>query len=635
MAKVELIYPSSFYPVYGDTLTIRYKTQNVLEIENVVKIVFILDNQNQIQSDELTGFYTFNGLGEGTHSLTGFLLNNKNKKVKNSDFYFTFKTIDKKYEPERKISDLIAKKIPEFIQNDHPRFIKFMEAYYEWMESSNNPYYMSIASGDFYDINKTPDLFLNHFRKQYLNDFPENLATNLDGDTVNLRSLIKNVRQFYNAKGSEKSFKFFFRLLYDTFVDIYYPKHDLLKASGSLWKEKKTIKVIYENIEIANSLKGKIVYQSNSDGVVNFTARVIGVQIYKSEELSITELEIMNENGIFDDFGKLYCNIDGDLFSASIVQVIDSVSIINSGFGYKLGEIIDLNWNSTDSIPLKGKSAKAKITKVKKQGQIQKIQIIDTGVFNISTTTENIFPPEIIIHTENGGNAILSANYTGISRYPGYYSKKQGHISFNKKLQDNRRYQELSYVLRTDITLNNYIVLLKKLVHPAGFYVGGDVILHGQTDDIVYSGNGLATEFKNLIGNFIAFRLNCQFDIRNFDAPDWRPDLNINGYGDIFPSGFDPTDTIPLQTIDALYNNDDPEDPNFVNVHNGDLVGQLTEGVETVFYSNIPDVSDFDKVNEYWVVFPHPNPLKEFSELSILEFAINNDNDVMFRLENG
>jgi hypothetical protein len=188
------------------------------------------------------------------------------------------------------------------------------------------------------------------------------------------------------------------------------------------------------------------------------------------------------------------------------------------------------------------------------------------------------------------------------------------------------------------MVLNDYIVLLKSLVHPAGFYVGGDILIKGEYFDLAKSGNGIRREFRNLIGNFIAYRLNCDFNVRNFEAPPWRIDLSLSGSGDIFPFGFDPTDTIPQQTIDILYDNS-PESEGSVIVHNTDNKGQLDEGVSEVVFGNIPEVRDFEQINTYWVVFPHPdydststNQIKAFNQLTIEEFVINSKNDVLFNL---
>jgi hypothetical protein len=254
MAKVNLLYPDELVAVYGDSVTIRYETVDILSTDKVKKIVFILNENTKVETENLKGFYYFDNLEDGRQTLTGYLLNENNKKVKSSDFTFDFTTINKKYTPDKKLSNVIAKRVPEFIQNDHPRFVKFIEAYYEWLESSNNPYYMNIASGDFFDIDKTPDLFINRFRRQYLDNFPEEFATNLNGDIPNLKTVIKNIKQFYGAKGTEKSFKFFFRLLYDTFVEFYYPKNDILKASASNWIEKRSIKIICPNLELVHQI---------------------------------------------------------------------------------------------------------------------------------------------------------------------------------------------------------------------------------------------------------------------------------------------------------------------------------------------------------------------------------------------
>jgi hypothetical protein len=644
MAKINLIYPNERVAVYGDTVTIRYETIDILSTDRVNKIVFILD-EDKVETTDLKGFKTFSNLPNGTHVLSGYILNDNNKKVKSSDFTFNFTTINKKYKPENKLSSIVAKRVPEFIQNDHPRFVKFVEAYYEWLESSNNPYFMNISSGDFFDIDKTPDIFINRFRRQYLDNFPLEFAKNLNGDTANLKTVIKNIKQFYGAKGTEKSFKFFFRLLYDTFVEFYYPKNDLLKASASNWIERKTIKLLCSNINLFHSAKGRILYQATTDNNITFTARVVSVQVYKHEELTIAEMDIVSENGSFDKMEKVYCDLDEERIIANPIQVINSITILNGGFGYKVGDIVTATNESTSNQQPSGKPAKGKVVKVGQKGNILKIEMTDTGSFSLLSDSSADMPISFSIDSLHGGNAVLTADYTGITTYPGYYGKKQGHISFNKKLQDNRRYQDLSYVLRTDMMLQDYIVLLKTLVHPAGFYVGGDIILKAEFENVAFSGNGIVREVRNLIGNYVAYRLDCDFNIRNFDPPSNRLDLKPNKlHGDLFPNGFDPTDPIPEQTIQALNSSND----DLVFLHNidGDNTNRLNEGVSEVRYTNIPDgITDTENLNLYWVVFPHPGikaqntdqemDLKAINQLTINEFIINSKNDIYFNLSNG
>jgi hypothetical protein len=93
------------------------------------------------------------------------------------------------------------------------------------------------------DIDTTFDEYVEHFKNQYLLDFPENFAVDKNtGIPVEEKTLIKYIKQFYQAKGTEKTFEFLFRILYDTNVEFYYPKVDILKASDGKWNIAECIK---------------------------------------------------------------------------------------------------------------------------------------------------------------------------------------------------------------------------------------------------------------------------------------------------------------------------------------------------------------------------------------------------------
>ena len=58
-----------------------------------------------------------------------------------------------------KLSRIVAQQLPEFIREDYPTFVAFLEAYYEYLESQNSNLY------DIRDIDKTLDNFINYLAK--------------------------------------------------------------------------------------------------------------------------------------------------------------------------------------------------------------------------------------------------------------------------------------------------------------------------------------------------------------------------------------------------------------------------------------------------------------------------------------
>ena len=132
---------------------------------------------------------------------------------------------------EKTVSALVSRQLPDFIRADHPKFKRFLELYYAWLEdeSKGNTVYHIMRSGEYRDIDSTLDPFIRLFKQELLPYFPENSEL----DTVRI---LKGAREFYVKKGSVASVKWLFRVLYGIDVEVYYPKQQILIASDGKWK---------------------------------------------------------------------------------------------------------------------------------------------------------------------------------------------------------------------------------------------------------------------------------------------------------------------------------------------------------------------------------------------------------------
>lgn len=123
---------------------------------------------------------------------------------------------------------LAERMFPSFVAEDHPRMIEFMEKVFEYMDKDNNHYANVSNLLAYTDVDQTLDVFEDAFRRQYLKNFPEALAADVD-------LLVKNIRSFYLNKGTEESFRFLFGALFDSTVNFKYPKFNILRASHNDW----------------------------------------------------------------------------------------------------------------------------------------------------------------------------------------------------------------------------------------------------------------------------------------------------------------------------------------------------------------------------------------------------------------
>jgi hypothetical protein len=80
------------------------------------------------------------------------------------------------------------------------------------------------------------------------------------------------------------------------------------------------------------------------------------------------------------------------------------------------------------------------------------------------------------------GQARANVNFVdGTVSYPGYFLNTDGFVSADKKLQNNDKYHNFSYVLESEKQLNDYNQTLFNIVHPAGM----QLIAHTKVSDAI------------------------------------------------------------------------------------------------------------------------------------------------------
>lgn len=160
---------------------------------------------------------------------------------------------------------LVANQLPDFVRNQYPVFITFLEKYYEFLDQDLQANNVLLNAESFSDINRTLDAFIPKFKNQYAQNFP--LTAQIDD-----RRLIKFIKQFYEAKGSEKAIELLFRILYNERTEIFYPSEQVLRASDGIWIEDITLKLAVDSSITANpfdlnSKTVKITYYENVSSV--------------------------------------------------------------------------------------------------------------------------------------------------------------------------------------------------------------------------------------------------------------------------------------------------------------------------------------------------------------------------------
>ena len=236
-----------------------------------------------------------------------------------------------------RISVLVEGQLPDFVKQDHATFIAFLEAYYEYLEQIGKPYEIIGNLRNYFNVDKTVDDFLQYFKTQFAKDIPEVVFAN-----ANKPHVIKRLRDFYRAKGSEKSFQFLFRLLYQEEIEFYYPSVDMLRVSDGRYTKDKIL---------------RCVDTSGSSAIFDFTGKTITGGT--SGTTGIVELVIKEQIGTFVVSTIYLSKVVGTFLSnETITDGINTFTLDGMVIGYTItnpGNVYSVG----DNIPVVGGGAGA------------------------------------------------------------------------------------------------------------------------------------------------------------------------------------------------------------------------------------------------------------------------------------
>ena len=408
------------------------------------------------------------------------------------------------------IAIALERQIPEHIRGEYELFVKFVKAYYEFLEQTQQRNLEDIRS-----IDNTLDEFVIRFKKELSVLFPTNTL-------ANERFVLQRIREFYQARGSKESYQFLFRILFNKDSDVFYPSTQILRASDGKWVQEKSVFVRSTSGNLFN-LTGKIAIIKTAQKHIHvFSPRVVFYRddVYEVfidrayvQDIAIGN-EVMSEDGT--DIGY-------------IIPTPNKYTITSEGSGFEVGSLYYLKTE-------RGDGSLIKVTKIGTGGSIKKIQVISFGLDYDSTfyakisnkqatalpyrhpvpgpypdgTTGYIdlgyinkqdyfyydkFYQPTVANNQNVFYAdgtyvgeIVGSFYTNASNenvidestaevkielgavaiYPGYYSASDGFISDESYIQDGKYYQLFSYVIKVEQQIDSYYDIVKELLHPAG-----------------------------------------------------------------------------------------------------------------------------------------------------------------------
>jgi hypothetical protein len=424
------------------------------------------------------------------------------------------------------LSSVVSRQIPEFIREDYPTFVTFVEAYYEYLQDQGVD--LSTAR----DIDQTLEEFVLEFKKE--------LAHNLPAIQGNERFLLTHIKDQYLSKGSEASYKLLFRLLFGKKVELTYPGTQMLRASDGRWNQEISV---FAKVDFGNpqDIVGRLVD-------IQTATRLIRVLVDRKEDLvgEVDRIVALGGNiyeffldkkffGVLKPTDKIKYR---DTFQATILPATQTPKITQPGKNFRVGQVFEVKSGT-------GTGALLKVTAVDADNGIKYAEFIKFGIgynadFAVSLLASNtVNAAQLAIasasSSRSGDNlnigdrtlgfdeqgyvnlgdfvtsnyvdgtyagsiirefslnfrnaqvasadpAIIEVNLGALVKYPGYFTSNAGFLDDSIFIQDSKYYQAFSYVIRIDERLDSYKSAVKTMLHPAGMALFGEYNITNNID---------------------------------------------------------------------------------------------------------------------------------------------------------
>jgi len=140
-----------------------------------------------------------------------------------------------------KNSILVNQQVPEYVREEYPLFVNFLEAYYEFLETKQGTQQNDLVTQAkslryVSDVDDSIDAFGESFVSNFATLLPQ-------AEQIDKAFLIKNVLPLYLSRGSEKSFSLLFKILYGEEVQFTLPKDNILRASAGDWVVENVLRI--------------------------------------------------------------------------------------------------------------------------------------------------------------------------------------------------------------------------------------------------------------------------------------------------------------------------------------------------------------------------------------------------------
>jgi hypothetical protein len=252
-----------------------------------------------------------------------------------------------------KLSFLSSVKIPEFIREEYPALITFVNAYYRYLETLQ-------SLGNIGDVDEESVVYLKLHKDTVAKGFDE-------PEYLSIRKFILANKDFFSRKGTNAAFEFFFKAYFGETIEIRTPNY-LIASGGEIIGNY----YFYVMIDIGTITEGEVLQVETDSGFVNLD--VIRVELLDSGTYGVffkPPRGFVNQVG---DVCRIYNSSNALTFRGTIKKTPFKILPVVPGKYWQLGQVIVLPPTSPG-----GEDTIARVSRTTPDGGIAAIEIIKFG----------------------------------------------------------------------------------------------------------------------------------------------------------------------------------------------------------------------------------------------------------------
>mgnify|MGYP003643273750 CR=1 FL=1 len=158
----------------------------------------------------------------------------------------------------------------------------------------------------------------------------------------NQSQFMKFMKEFYQSKGSEKSYEFLFHALFNEDIEIYYPKNHIFRASNNEWNTTKSVRA---EPYVPTSIQPKVTAPYEIVGNISGATAVI--EYYKDIKIgtySVREYFLGSITGTFTSREMVTISqTDNTKYEEKLYDCITGFDIVNGGSNYSQNQPVELS----------------------------------------------------------------------------------------------------------------------------------------------------------------------------------------------------------------------------------------------------------------------------------------------------